>query len=144
MRRALFISLSLLVCLVLVSSCAHRADTPAVRAWLDTVAANQAAEVGGNWIGPLTGWGYYGMFPFGVIALVQQDHKLTGAWAESEILGAVSGSTVILVALDGGSASYTFHLTLTPTKDAMIGKYCDGYYQTPDDDCRAITLTKAR
>jgi hypothetical protein len=122
--------------------CAHQADRATASAWLQMKKTGAASDVSGNWQGPQSGWGLYGLMPFGTIILVQQEGQLNGNWSDQEVIGAVSKDEIYLVSIYKGSAQYTFHLKLTPKQDALLGKYCKGFDPEVKDGCDSISLIK--
>lgn len=123
-------------------ACGSRASRDTAVSWMTSLQTDSTTlELSGNWNGPLSGWGYYGMYPFGTIILIQEGQNFTGTWGDYSMEGIISGDKVTLVALYDNQVYYTFHLKSTPNGKALIGNYCDGYAESADG-CDSITLQK--
>ena len=118
----LFPSLLLILSLILVISCAPALKQNEIDPWLNARSGSQPPQLNitGKWhdaldTGPL-GWGEGD--------LQQQGNKVSGAIGNYNVQGIVSGKTVYLVFLYGGSVRYTARLEMS--QGSLTGNYFKG------------------
>ena len=128
-----FTTLFLTLSLILVTSCASTLRQNEIDPWLNARSSGQPPQINitGRWHDAQEtgsrGWGYWGWgsLGWGEGYLQQEGNKVTGAIGNYNVQGIVSGKTVYLVFLYGGSVHYTARLEMSQ-QGLLAGNYFKG------------------
>ncbi len=115
-----FWTVFLTLSVIFVISCAHQVlKQNEIDPWLNTISGGKPPEINvtGKWH-DAEGSTYFG---WGEGSLRQEGNKINGAIGEYKIIGTVSGKTVYLVFLSGGTVYYTARLQMS--QDLLTGNY---------------------
>jgi hypothetical protein len=129
-----------------IAGCGKSVHKETAEQWLNSLAKGSRYQVGGQWKGPQAqGFSPYSGFydaTFGPIVLIQEGDKLSGTYAEYEVIGRISGDKVFLVGVYDDVVYYTWHFRYAAKAKSLIGKMCDGYYPVLESHCYPLTLER--
>jgi hypothetical protein len=145
MRKSCLLAIAVVLTLGMIS-CAKPVYRQTVDQWMSTAPAKAKYNVAGQWRGPeghhYNYWTGYNRSSFGSMMLVQKGTRITGTYAEYDVVGVVNGAQVTLFGLHGDVVYYTWHFTYDSKSKILMGKMCDGYYPTVEAHCYPLSLEK--